>query len=158
MEQELSKKFKPVGRTKVINGTIIAPENSGLRFVLSFTNLAGKPESPLFPLFEKKWRKVREECRAWYATKTGAYKLGATSNTAVQSDVWVINMLCQDESLKVDIKGLEECLKKVSASALYEKASIHISSVLLEAAPELKDLATKYFTENGVSVSYYQES
>lgn len=151
-------KFHPVGKTKVVKGSVLNPENSGLRFILSFTNLAGKQESPLFPMFEKKWRKVREDARGWYTTKTGAYKLGAINTTAVQSDTWVIHMLCQDNNLKVDINGLKECLKKVLASAKYEKASVHVSRLLLDVVPELGELSKEYFVNNGISVYYYEES
>lgn len=151
-------KFQSPGKLRNIKGTILAPENAGLRFVLSVTNMAGKHDNhPLYPLFEKKWKKVKEEAKGWYATKTGAYKLGSTNNTAVQSDTWVIHMLCQDESLKVDAKALEECLKKVCASAKYEKASVHVSSLLLQAVPELSPLLVSHLVNQGVNVSVYEE-
>lgn len=149
--------FQPQGKVKLIKASILAPENAGLRFVLSFTNTAGKPESPLYPLFEKKWKKVREEARGWYTNKTGAYKLGATNTTAVQSDTWVIHLLCQNDDLETDLKGLEDCLKKVCASAKYEKATVHVSTLLTDAVPELEGLLTTALVEQGVSVYYYQE-
>jgi len=151
-------KFQSPGKVKVIKGSILAPHHAGLRFVLSVNNLAGKSENhPLYPLFDKKWKKVKEEAKGWYATKTGAYKLGATNITAVQSDTWVIHMLCQDESLATNVAALEDCLKKVAASAKYEKASVHISSLLSEHIPELNSLVEKHLVSDGVTVSYYQE-
>lgn len=150
-------KFKPNGKTKVIKGSILAPENAGLRFVLSINNLAGKPENPLFPIFDKKWKRVKEDSRGWFATKTGEYKLGAINTTAVQSDTWVIHMLCQKEDLSVDLNGLENCLKKVCSSAIYEKASVHVSNILTNMIPELQNLLTKHLIENGVSVYFYDE-
>jgi hypothetical protein len=152
-------KFQPQGKTKLIKGSILTPENAGLRFVLSINNLQGKAEgNPLLPLFDKKWKKVREESRGWFATKTGAYKLGAINTTAVQSDTWVVHMLCQGEDLQADVKGLEDCLKKVCASAKYEKATVHVSTVLTDAIPELNELLTKQLLENGVSVYFYEEA
>ncbi len=155
-------KFQAPGRTKVINGSILAPETAGLRFVLSVNNMAGKPENPLFPIFDKKWKKVKEESRGWFATKTGAYKLGAINTTAVQSDVWVIHMLCQtweekEKKLNTDVAALEECLKKVAASAKYEKSSVHVSTVLTDAIPELQELLTEHLVQQGVSVYFYKE-
>jgi len=150
-------RFQPQGRVKLIKGSILAPENAGLRFVLSVTNMVGKPESPLYPLFEKKWKKVKEEARGWYATKTGAYKLGAVNTTAVQSDTWVIHMLCQDDELKTDVKALETCLEAVCKSAKYEKATVHVSTLLTDAIPELQDLLTEHLVKQGVSVSFYEE-
>lgn len=150
--------FQPKGRTKVINGTIIAPETAGLRFVLSLNNLLGKAEgNPLLPLLDKKWKKVREDSRGWFATKTGAYKLGAINSLAVQSDTWVIGMLCQGENLVVDEVGLKECLKKIAVLAKAEHASVHISSILTAAIPTLSDFATEALVNNGVSVYYYNE-
>ena len=150
-------KFQAPGRTKVINGSILAPETAGLRFVLSVNNTAGKPENPLFPIFDKKWKKVKEESRGWFATKTGAYKLGAINTTAVQSDVWVIHMLCQDDELTTSVPALEDCLKKVAASAKYEKSSVHVSTVLTDAIPELQDLLVEHLVKEGVSVYFYKE-
>lgn len=151
-------RFQPQGKTKVIKGSILAPENAGLRFVLSVNNLAGKPDNhPLYPVFEKKWKKVKEEARGWYATKTGAYKLGATHTTAVQSDTWVIHMLCQDENLVTDVAGLEKCLKEVCKSAKYERATVHVSSLLTNAVPELTGLLKTQLVDQGVSVYFYDE-
>lgn len=151
------KKFQKKGTLKVINGSILTPNNAGLRFVLSFTNTAGKPESPLFNLFDKRWKQVKTEARSWYVNKTGAYKLGAVNTTAVQSDTWVVHLLCQDDNLNVNLPGLETCLKEVLKMAKFENATIHVSSLLLKSAPELKDLTNKYFVENGVNVVFYNE-
>ena len=155
--QETVNKFQVPGKTKVIKGSILAPENAGLRFVLSINNMAGKLENPLFPIFDKKWKQVRAESRGWFATKTGAYKLGAINTTAVQSDTWVIHMLCQDANLVTDQAGLTECLKKVCSSAKYEKATVHVSTILLKAIPELQELINKQLISRGVSVYYYEE-
>lgn len=157
MTEKNENRFKPVGKTKFIKGSILNPENAGLRFILSINNLEGKPQNPLFPIFDKKWKKVREDSRGWFATKTGAYKLGAINTTAVQSDTWVIHMLCQKADLTTDVKGLEDCLKKVCASAKYEQATVHVSDILIEAIPELKGLLATHLIENGVSVYFYEE-
>ena len=151
-------KFQPQGKSKLINGSILAPENAGLRFVLSVTNLAGKPDGhPLYPLFEKKWPNVKQEARGWYATKTGAYKLGVINTTAVQSDTWVIHMLCQDAELHTDAAALEKCLKEVCKSAKDERATVHVSTLLTNVMPEMVDLLKTQLVEQGVSVYLYEE-
>jgi len=155
--QDGVKRFQTPGRTKIIKGSILAPENAGLRFVLSVTNTLGKAESPLYPLFEKKWKKVREEARGWYATKTGTYKLGAVNTTAVQSDTWVIHLLCQDDKLVTSESAIVDCLKKVCTMAKYERASVHVSTILTEAVPELTPLLKEHLLDNGVSVYFYEE-
>jgi hypothetical protein len=152
-------RFQTPGSTKIIKGSILAPHNAGLRFVLSVNNLAGKPDNhPLYPLFEKKWKKVREEARGWYATKTGAYKLGAVNSTAVQSDTWAIHMLCQDEQLKTDAAALEKCLKEVCKMAKYERATVHVSTLLTDAVPEMMALLNTQLVSQGVSVYFYEET
>lgn len=151
--------FQPVGRTKTVNGTILTPEMAGLRFILSVNNLAGKVEgNPLLPIFDKKWKKVREDSKGWFATKTGAYKLGAVSSLAVQSDTWIIHMLCQDEDLKFDLDGLKTCLNNVCKLAKSEKASVHVSELLTLAIPELGTLCADLLVKNGINVYFYSEN
>lgn len=150
-------RFLQPGRVKVVQGSILAPENAGLRFVLNVANTVGKAESPLYPLFEKKWPKVKQEVRGWFNTRTGAYKLGAVHTVAVQSDTWVVSCLCQDEKFVTDVKALTTCLKEVAKSAKYERATVHVSTLLTQAIPEVVDLLNTELVENGVSVSYYEE-
>ena len=157
-ETQKKNQFQPAGRVKVVKGSILTPEMAGLRFVLSINNLLGKPEgNPLLPIFEKKWPKVKQESRGWYATKTGAYKLGALNETAVQSDVWVMHMLCQKEDLSVDTAALKTCLKEICKKAKYERASVHVSTILTSSVPEMTNLLQSELVEQGVSVSFYEE-
>jgi hypothetical protein len=156
-ETKLQNQFKVLGKTKLVKGSILNPEMAGLRFILNLANLSGKTEGPLFPVLDRKWKQVKQETKGWHNTKTGAYKFGATLETPVQSDTWVISMLCQDDKQKTDLPGLELCLKKVLASAKQEKASIHVSTLLCEMVPELQELLTSHLVNNGVSVYFYQE-
>ncbi len=149
--------FKAQGSFKEIKGSILSPHNSGLRFVLNVVSTKGKAEGPLFDIFNKKWSKVREDVKGWYNTRTGAYKIGATLSTPVQSDVWVVSCLCQDDNGETDLKGLEECLKQVSKSATYERATLHVSQLLIDSIPEITDLLSKQMIANGVSVYMYTE-
>lgn len=150
-------KFQPPGKTKLVHGSILMPEMAGLRFVLNVANMAGKTEGGLYPLFDKKWVKVKQEVRGWYTNKTGAYKLGATHTVATQSDVWVVSCLCQDDKLKVDVVALETCLKEVCKMAKYEHASVHVAAALTASIPELQSLLLKHVVTEGVSVLFYEE-
>lgn len=149
--------FQPKGSVKIIQGSVLSPHNAGLRFVLNIANMAGKAESPLYPLFDKKWTKVKQEAKGWFNTRTGAYKLGAINTVAVQSDTWVLNCLCQDEEMKTDEKGLTTCLKEVAKMAKYERATVHVSTLLTQSVPELTDLLNTELVENGISVCFYEE-
>lgn len=150
-------KFQQPGRVKIVKGSITAPENAGLRFVLNVANMSGKAESPMYPLFEKKWPKAKQEAKGWFNTRDGKYKLGAVNSTAVQSDTWIIHMLCQDTDLSTQADALKTCLKEVCKMAKYERATVHVSSVLVDAVPEITDLLNTELVEQGVSVSFYDE-
>lgn len=157
-EQEQNK-FQQLGRVKVVQGSILSPHNAGLRFILNIANMAGTMDSPLYPLFDKKWPKVKQEVRGSFVTKTGKYQLGSLANVlSVQSDVWVLSMLCQDDKLKTDAAALEKCLKEVAKMALYEKATVHCSTLLTDTLPELQSLLTQELVNHGVSVSFYEEA
>jgi len=149
-------KFLVQGKFKEVTGSILAPQHAGLRLVLSTNNMSGKPENPVLPIFDKKWRKVREDSKGWFASRTN-YKLGCVNTTAVQSDTWVIHLLCQDEDKNTDTKALEDCLKKVTDMAKYEKASVHISKLLLDDVPEMKQALVKQLVSQGVNVYVYNE-
>lgn len=151
-------KFQVPGKTKLIKGSILQPHNAGLRFILNVANMAGKMESPLYPILDKKWPKVKQEVRGWYATKTGEYKFGAVNTTSVQSDIWVLNCLVQDEKLKTDSNAVEKCLKEVCRMAKYEKATVHVSTTLIKAVPEFKKALETQLISQGVSVYYYEEA
>lgn len=151
-------KFQVLGKTKTVKGSILNPETGGLRFILSLNNLSGNPEgNPLLSIFDKKWRKVREESRGWWSTRTGAYKFGAVKDVSVQSDVWVMGMLCQNEKFEVDLPGLKLCLKNVLKIAKNEKASVHVSSLLTDLIPELSNLCKSELIDQGISVYFYDE-
>jgi hypothetical protein len=158
VENTLDKRFQKQGKLKVVHGTVLNPEANALRFVLSVNNMAGKADGPLFALFDKKWVAVRKHAKGWYANKTGAYKIGAIEELPVQSDVWVIPMLCANENGEVDVEGLKVCLSAVAKKALWEKASCHISSLLIDMIPELPELIQSHLIEAGVSVCVYEEN
>ena len=156
-QSNTAKLFQPQGRVKVIQGSIVSPQNAGLRFVLNVANTAGKAEGPMYPLFEKKWPTVKREVRGWYTTRDGKYKLGAVHTLAVQSDTWVVSLLCQDDDLNTKDDSLRTCLKEVCKAAKYEKATVHVSTKLTDALPNLQELITKELVEEGVSVNFYEE-
>jgi hypothetical protein len=156
-DTDTKNKFQPQGRVKVVQGSILAPENAGLRFVLNVANMKGEVKSPLYPLFEKKWPTVKREVKGWFNTRTGAYKLGAVNTTAVQSDTWVLNMLCQDDKFETSADAVKTCLKEVCKMAKSEKATVHVSTMLTDDVPELTGLLTSELVENGVSVYFYEE-
>jgi hypothetical protein len=154
--EEVVNKFAQKGKIKVIKGTILAPETGNLKLILNLLDMSERPSSPLLDLFDKKWKKVREEAKGWYARREN-FKLGAISTTAVQSDVWVVNLLCRDKDGNLDVTGLSEGLKKIANMALYEKAGVHVSTKLVEMVTDLNKFLDTYLIQKGVSVYCYEE-
>jgi hypothetical protein len=154
--------FQPKGRVKVVQGSILFPQDGGLRFILNVANMAGKTEGPMYLLFNKKWAQVKPEVRGWFNQKTGAYSLDEKKaahllETLVQSDVWVVSCLCQDEKLRTNVDALTKCLKEVAKRAKSEKASLSVSTFLTEEIPELPELLTKLVVDQGINVAFYEE-
>lgn len=152
-------KFKTLGKTKVIKGSVANPESNGLAFVLVDVNMAGETkETEILKVLDKKWPKARIESKSWHNTRTGMDILGSIKQIPVQSDVWLTLMICKDKDQKIDMAGLEKCLKNVCKQALYDRASVHVSSVLTEQCSTLPELCKQFLVEEGVSVIFYDES
>ncbi len=153
-------KFQTPGKSKLINGTILLPEASGLRLILSFNNMVGDVKgNDLLPIFDKKWKRVKEDFKMSYINKNGSYKLGTVvASTTVQSDVWVQHLLVQDENLNVDLSALNKTLKQIQLTAKTEKASVHVSTILTTKVPELTKLLKEYLLDEGINVYFYEEN
>ena len=149
-------KFVSKGKVKVVKGSILTPEYAGLRLILNFVNKNGKPEGPLYDIFDKKWKKIKEETKGWYASRVN-FKLGEVSTIAVQSDTWVINCLCQNEENTVQEEALDNCIKKIFTVAKNEKASVHVPNFLMQEFPKLMEKLNTQLVDNGINVSIYEE-
>jgi hypothetical protein len=154
--------FARYGATKLVQGSVVQPELSGLRLIFSpCIEWASdrKPSFdglPLLDLMAKKWPQVKVELKGWFAERVG-FKLGSLKNTITQSDVQVVHALVFDKDGKLNEKALTTCLKKLVEQAKYEKASLHVSSLTTEAIPQLTDMLQKQAIEQGVAVYYYTE-
>lgn len=149
-------KFITPGKVKQVNATIIAPELAGLRLVLNACGQNGKFESKLATVLTKKWAKVREDYKGWYATQNN-FKMGSIHSTAVASDTWVVNVLVEDKDGNVDQVALQIAVKKVAALAKDEHASVHVSNLLVVSMPTLQSLLVKHLVEEGINVFFYTE-
>jgi|SRR5277367_5377024 len=149
-------KFTTQGKLRQINATILAPENAGLRLVLNAVGQHGKFESKLDSVLTKKWSKVREDYKGWYATQHN-FKMGWLNQTAVASDTWVVNMLVEDKEGKLNATALQLAVKKVAELAKYEGASVHVSNLMAAEMPELQPLLVTQLIEQGINVYFYNE-
>ncbi len=147
--------FQSKGKFKTVNGSIIQPEHAGLRLIINTINSKGLLNKDLLPVLDKKWRKIKEEGKGWYASRNN-FKGGENLTIAVQSDTWVVNCLCQNEDYVFDLKELESCFKKIAVLAKNEKASVHVSKILIDSCPEMADMLP-LFVNQGINVSIYSE-
>lgn len=148
-------KFAQKGRLKKINGSIINPESSGLRFILSFVGLGGKYDGDN-KIFADRWLKTNSEYKSWYVNRQN-FKTGAFIEVPVASDIWIIELATFDKEGALDTKALASGLKKVSERAKYEHASVHMASELVEKTEGLDSLIQTLFIDNGVNVSIYAQ-
>jgi hypothetical protein len=153
---ETKNKFAVQGKTKLISGTITMPQGSGLRLVLVAASESGKPDSELYTVLDKKWRAAKVEAKGWYQSRAN-YKLGAVKDVATQSDVWLMNMLVLDKDNVLNDAALLTALKEVAKVALYERASVHCSTLLTTDFPQLQELLMTNLVAKGVSVFFYEE-
>ncbi len=149
-------KFVTSGKTKLVQGSILMPELGNLRLLVVPSSMTGKPEGGLYTLLEKKWKTAKAEFKGWYAQQMD-FKLGSIRTTAVQSDTWLVHCLCVDVKGKVDEKALKACVTKLAAMAKYERASVHVSTLVTDQMPEIMDLLNVEMIEKGTSVYFYQE-
>lgn len=149
-------KFLTHGKTKVVEASIINPELHNLQLIFSPCSLLGKPDSALHAILNKKWRTVGAELKGWHSSQIN-FKQGSLLNTVVQSNVWVVHALCFTAEGKLDMKGLEGCVKKLAELSKMEKASVHVSTITTDAIPELVGMLNTSCVEKGISVYFYQE-
>jgi hypothetical protein len=147
--------FKQAGRVKECTGSVLIPQNSGLKMVLAVCSQSGLYESPFFKMITKRYTKVKSDYREAFVTQQGL-KLGNVNTTAITSETWVMQAVCLDVKEKLDKKALETCVTKLVEMAKYEKASLHVSNLLLQEVPALKKLLAA-IPEAGLNLYLYDE-
>jgi len=150
-------RFIQAGRAKQLNGTVTAPEQAGLKFVLNAVSQNGEFKAPLDTLLTKRWSKTKEDYKGWYATQHN-FKMGSLHDTAVASDTWVVSMLVKDKDGVVDTVALATAMKKLTAMCKYEHASVHVSNLLLADVPALGDLIKTALLDEGINVYFYSDT
>lgn len=134
--------------------SILCPINSGLRMIVNFVSLGPKFDQKLDKMLERVWNRVRQDYFSWSGDIRG-FKLGAIKDTLVASDLMILNLLVRDEEGIIDADALEKALQNLSGFAKTEKGSIHISQLLIDEVPALKDLVKKYISDAGIHCYFY---
>lgn len=155
-EQVRDTRFTIPGKVKEVNASITAPQNAGLRIILNAVGQDGKFDSKLDQIITKRYPSVRLAAREWFATQHD-FKMGFLKSTATASDCWVVNALVKDKAGKVDPAALKLAVKKLADLAKYENASVHVSNILVEEMPELRELVLAQIATNGTHCYFYNE-
>ncbi len=155
----MNNKFQPKGRLRECKTSIITPESAGLRFILNPCSVSGKWDSKLQETLSKQWSKCKDDFKSWWATNNKSlFKPGLNNVSSVQSDTWVINMLCLDQDGSLNKDNLSSCVKELVKSAKYDSATIHLSDMCMQ-SDELKqdfmDLVCQPLMDNGIHVYVY---
>lgn len=150
------KKFTQQGKTKLVKGTILTPEMSGLRMIMAAADETGQPTDPLYDLLDTKWKNAKAELKGWHQYHWD-FKLGNIKETAVNSDIWIMHCLFMDKKGVINEAALASCLKKLGEKAKYERASVHVTMDLVQRVPGLDKLLLSNLVENGVSVYFYEQ-
>jgi|ERR1019366_3267379 hypothetical protein len=156
MNENIAKKFSPVGKSKVINGTLTIPNASGLRLICVLASEKGEFDSPVYKLLDKKWATIKTAAKGWRQENIH-FKMGNLRDCAVNSDIWVVSLLCVKKDGTLDEKALATCFKKLSQMALSDKGTVHFSSTVADEHPQFFDMAQTQLVEKGINVFYYVE-
>ncbi len=149
-------RFMPKGKMQnaPTGASIIAPVNAGLRLIVNFGSAKPSFDQELDKMLTRVWARTRQDHFAW----TGdirTFKLGNIKESLVASDIMIINLLVRDKDDMIDGSALEKALTNLAAFAKMEKGSVHISQLLIDEVPALKELVNKHLAENGVNCYFY---
>lgn len=150
-------RFTPKGKMQDApqGASIIAPVNAGLRLIVNFGSAKPAFDQKLDKMLTRVWVRARQDHFAW----TGdirLFKLGNIKESLVASDIMIVNLLVRDKDDMVDGAALEKALTNLAAFAKLEKGSVHISGLLIEEVPALRELAGKFLSENGIHCYFYE--
>lgn len=150
--------FMNKGKVKEVNASVLHPQGGGLKLVLTTATTNPKLlNCPMLPLLTKKWSKFKESLYKLYSHRSSDWGLGYVAELAVQSDVWIMHLLCRNDDGYLDVNGLRKCLQNIKKIADYEKASVHVSSDVLEMFSGFGDVVKEELVEKGVAVVIYTE-
>lgn len=135
--------------------TIICPINSGIRLIVNFVGFGLKFDKKLDKILSKVWEKVRQEYFYW-SGDIKTFKPGNIKEVLVASDIMIVHMLVKNKDEVVISEALEKAMQNLANFSKTEKASVHISELLVEDVPAIKELAKKYLSDAGIHCYFYK--
>lgn len=118
-----------------VKGDATRPSIPGNKVIAHICNDIGGWGRGFVLALSKRWPEPEKQYRAWAQSKEN-FKLGQVQFVKVESDIWIANMVGQqnvinDEDGNPPIRyvAVLECLEKVGAFAIENNASIHLPRI-----------------------------
>ena len=147
--------FKKQGRVKTTKFPITTPESGSLKLILSACSQSGKFESPLQKTLNKCWMKVKDDYRGWFVNRQN-FKIGTLNTTFVSPEIWVAQAVVYNEKDELDGKALSDVVKKLVDLAKYESANVHLSYLLIEELPGIREQLETALIPEGINLYVYE--
>lgn len=151
--------FRVRGELKYKTGSAHSPLAGGHRIIMNFCDMAGTWDNLFNKDMSKKHALVEQSFKLWKQTQK-LYKMGATHEVRMQSDVIILNALALNEG-KLDPVAFESCLKSVAATSEdYGGSSMHMSAKNIGLSEDNKEAVEKLITEcllkKNINVTIYE--
>jgi O-acetyl-ADP-ribose deacetylase (regulator of RNase III) len=139
-------------------GSVLYPENDGLKFIIHICNTTGKWGGGFTKSLNQRWLKPKNE----YLALTSRF-LGDIQIIHVEPEICVINMIAQVSHWKngppIRYSALEQTLSKVSRLAADMEASVHMPRIGTGLAggnwEVILPIVMKYLVSKGIEVHVY---
>lgn len=148
-----------------VKGDATQPIVEGNKIICHICNDIGGWGRGFVLAISKKWKTPEIEYREWHK-KGDNFLLGEIQLVAVESDIWVVNMIAQHKINSnsqgippIRYDALEKCLIKLSKQALQLNASVHMPRIGCGLAggkwEEIGPLIINYLIKKEIKVFVY---
>ena len=119
---------------RYLKGDATQPQINGNKIIAHICNDIGGWGKGFVLALSARWKKPEHDYREWYRLRKD-FDLGAVQFVAVESDIWVANMIGQhDIKTKNNVppiryEAVRSCLAKVADQAVDLNASVHMPRI-----------------------------
>jgi O-acetyl-ADP-ribose deacetylase (regulator of RNase III) len=154
------------GTLRFVEGDATAPSAAGNKIVAHVCNDIGGWGAGFVLAVSRRWPGPEADYRSWHAARaTNDFRLGAVRLVAVDSNVWVANMVAQRDIRRragvppIRYDAVEACLVALSSRARDLEASVHMPRIGCGLAggtwDRIEPLVRRALVEGGVDVTVY---
>lgn len=120
---------------RYVEGDATAPQADGPRVLVHVCNDVGKWGAGFVLAVSRRWKSPEREYRNWFEATDGTFGLGEVQFVAVESDMWVANLIGQHgirhtkAGPPVRYDAVRKGLAKVADFAMPKEASVHMPRI-----------------------------